>query len=132
MYDYRNIQNRIIFYICIQRRILMLNNKKIIVVLPAYNAAKTLQETYKEIPFDMVDEVILVDDASNDGTVEVAKKIATKQEEIDKLSADIANLDKDIQNNQKAISDLHAGSVQFHENLKQIGSWDELNKAFNK
>ena len=56
----------------------MLNQKKIIVVLPAYNAAKTLQETYKEIPFDMVDDVILVDDASKDDTVEVAKQIGIK------------------------------------------------------
>jgi len=56
----------------------VLNQKKIIVVLPAYNAAKTLQETYKEIPFDMVDDVILVDDASKDDTVEVAKQIGIK------------------------------------------------------
>jgi glycosyltransferase involved in cell wall biosynthesis len=56
----------------------MLNQKKIIVVLPAYNAAKTLQETYKEIPFDMVDDVILVDDASNDDTVDVATQIGIK------------------------------------------------------
>ena len=40
----------------------MLNNKRIIVVLPAYNAAKTLEQTYKEIPFDIVDDVVLVDD----------------------------------------------------------------------
>jgi glycosyltransferase involved in cell wall biosynthesis len=53
----------------------MLNNKKIIVVLPAYNAEKTLEDTYKEIPFDIVDDVIVVDDASIDNTVEVAKRI---------------------------------------------------------
>ena len=53
----------------------MLNNKKIIVVLPAYNAEKTLEETYREIPFDIVDDVIVVDDASIDNTVEVAKRI---------------------------------------------------------
>jgi len=53
----------------------MLNNKKIIVVLPAYNAAKTLQKTYEEIPFDIIDEVILTDDFSNDNTIEIAKKI---------------------------------------------------------
>jgi glycosyltransferase involved in cell wall biosynthesis len=53
----------------------MLNNKKIVVVLPAYNAASTLEQTYAEIPHAIVDEVILVDDASTDNTIEVAKKI---------------------------------------------------------
>jgi glycosyltransferase involved in cell wall biosynthesis len=53
----------------------MLNNKKIAVVLPAYNAALTLEKTYRELPFDIVDEVILVDDASNDNTVELANKL---------------------------------------------------------
>ena len=47
----------------------MLNNKKIVVVLPAYNAAKTLERTYKEIPFDIVDDVVLVDDVSKDNTI---------------------------------------------------------------
>jgi len=56
----------------------MLNNKKIAVVLPAYNAARTLFETYSEIPFNIVDEVILVDDASSDDTVKVAKEIGIK------------------------------------------------------
>ena len=53
----------------------MLYNKKIIVILPAYNAGKTLQKTFEEIPFDIVDEVILTDDYSNDNTIEIAKKI---------------------------------------------------------
>lgn len=53
----------------------MLNNKKIIVVLPAYNAEKTLERTYHEIPFDLVDEVILVDDSSLDNTIEIATKL---------------------------------------------------------
>lgn len=53
----------------------MLNKKKIVVVLPAYNAEKTLEMTYAEIPFDIVDEVILVDDHSRDNTIEVAKRI---------------------------------------------------------
>jgi glycosyltransferase involved in cell wall biosynthesis len=53
----------------------MLNNKKIVVVMPAYNAEKTLIDTWNEIPFDIVDEVILVDDCSNDNTVEVAKRL---------------------------------------------------------
>jgi glycosyltransferase involved in cell wall biosynthesis len=49
--------------------------KKVVVVLPAYNAAQTLLKTYQEIPFDIVDEVILVDDASSDGTAILAKEI---------------------------------------------------------
>lgn len=53
----------------------MLHNKKIVVVLPAYNAARTLERTYKEIPFDIVDDVVLVDDNSRDDTVEVGKKL---------------------------------------------------------
>lgn len=53
----------------------MIHNKKITIVLPAYNAAKTLEKTYKEIPFDIVDEVILVDDRSKDNTVDVAKNL---------------------------------------------------------
>lgn len=53
----------------------MIDNKKIIVVMPAYNAAKTVEQTFKEIPFNIVDEVILVDDHSKDETYEVAKKL---------------------------------------------------------
>lgn len=53
----------------------MISDKKVIVVLPAYNAAKTLPQTYNEIPFGIVDEVILVDDNSPDDTVAVAKSI---------------------------------------------------------
>ncbi len=56
----------------------MYNNKKVIVVLPAYNAALTLEKTYKEIPFDIVDEVILCDDASSDDTAVLAKSIGIK------------------------------------------------------
>ena len=56
----------------------MINQKKITVVLPAYNAAKTLEITYKEIPFDIVDNVILVDDRSRDNTVEIAKELGIK------------------------------------------------------
>jgi glycosyltransferase involved in cell wall biosynthesis len=56
----------------------MLNNKKIIVVLPAYNAALTLEKTYCEIPFNIVDDVILVDDASNDNTVSLGKQLGIK------------------------------------------------------
>lgn len=53
----------------------MYKNQKVIVVLPAYNAALTLEKTYHEIPFNYVDEVILCDDASRDNTIDVAKKI---------------------------------------------------------
>ena len=53
----------------------MLNGKKIIVILPAYNAEKTLTQTYREIPFSIVDDVILTDDFSNDDTVRIAKEI---------------------------------------------------------
>lgn len=53
----------------------MLHQKKIIVVLPAYNAAKTLELTYREIPHDIVDEVILVDDASRDDTAARANEL---------------------------------------------------------
>jgi len=56
----------------------MINGKKITVVMPAYNAEKTLEKTYKEIPFDIVDDVILVDDQSKDGTVEIARKLGIK------------------------------------------------------
>lgn len=56
----------------------MYNGKKVVAVLPAYNAAQTLEKTYNEIPFDIVDEVILCDDASKDSTVEVAKQLGIK------------------------------------------------------
>ncbi|QEH43320.1 glycosyltransferase family 2 protein [Chitinophaga sp. XS-30] len=56
----------------------MLNNKKVVVVLPAYNAALTLEKTFLEIPVDIVDEVVLVDDASKDDTVEVGKKLGIR------------------------------------------------------
>ncbi|MDO1447672.1 glycosyltransferase family 2 protein [Rhodocytophaga aerolata] len=53
----------------------MYNGKKVVIVLPAYNAALTLEQTYREIPFDIVDEVVLVDDASRDNTMEVGRKL---------------------------------------------------------
>ncbi|MBS1647016.1 MAG: glycosyltransferase family 2 protein [Bacteroidetes bacterium] len=56
----------------------MINGKKVIVVLPAYNAAKTLKRTYEEIPFDIVDDVVLVDDFSKDNTSDVGKQIGIK------------------------------------------------------
>ena len=56
----------------------MLNGKKIVIVLPAYNAARTLERTYKEIPFDIVDDVVLVDDNSRDDTVEEGRRLGIK------------------------------------------------------
>ena len=56
----------------------MINNKKIIVIMPAYNAEKTLKQTYEEIYRDFVDEIILVDDFSNDRTLEIAKELGIK------------------------------------------------------
>lgn len=56
----------------------MINDKKVVVVLPAYNAAKTIEITYNEIDFNIVDDVILVDDRSKDDTVEVGKKLGIK------------------------------------------------------
>lgn len=56
----------------------MIGNSKVVVVMPAYNAEKTLEQTYREIPFPIVDEVILVDDCSQDSTAEVARKIGIR------------------------------------------------------
>ncbi|HTN18137.1 MAG TPA: glycosyltransferase family 2 protein [Chitinophagaceae bacterium] len=56
----------------------MFNGKKVIVVLPAYKAARTLERTYKEIPFEIVDDVVLVDDHSPDDTVTEAKRLGIR------------------------------------------------------
>ena len=56
----------------------MILGKKLVIIMPAYNAALTLRRTYDEIPFDIVDEVVLVDDASKDNTIEVAQQIGIK------------------------------------------------------
>ncbi len=53
----------------------MFKNKKVVVVMPAYNAEKTLEKTYAEIPMNIVDEIILVDDKSSDNTFDLAKKL---------------------------------------------------------
>jgi glycosyltransferase involved in cell wall biosynthesis len=54
----------------------MIHGKKVLVVLPAYNAERTLEQTYRDIPPDIVDEVLLVDDYSADSTVSVAKRLS--------------------------------------------------------
>jgi glycosyltransferase involved in cell wall biosynthesis len=51
------------------------HGKKIVVVMPAYNAAKTIEQTYREIPLDLVDDVIVTDDASHDDTVDVSRSL---------------------------------------------------------
>lgn len=56
----------------------MVNGKKVVVVLPAYNASQTLERTYLEIPFDLVDEVVLVDDASPDDTVGEGRRLGIR------------------------------------------------------
>jgi glycosyltransferase involved in cell wall biosynthesis len=53
----------------------LFHGNKIVVVMPAYNAAKTIEMTYREIPLDLVDEVVVTDDASSDETVEVARRL---------------------------------------------------------
>lgn len=56
----------------------MINGKKVVVVLPAYNASKTIEMTYNEIDFSIVDDVILVDDLSKDDTVEMGRKLGIR------------------------------------------------------
>ena len=53
----------------------MINGKKLVVVLPAFNAGNTLEMTYLEMPFNVVDEVILVDDGSTDDTIDIAQRL---------------------------------------------------------
>jgi glycosyltransferase involved in cell wall biosynthesis len=54
------------------------HGKKIVVVMPAYNAARTIEKTWREIPMDLVDEVVVTDDASHDDTVEVARSLGLR------------------------------------------------------
>src|ERR1700742_1716555 len=56
----------------------MILGKKLVIVLPAYNAELTLRKTYAEIPFDIVDEVVLVDDNSSDRTVAVGNELGIR------------------------------------------------------
>ena len=53
----------------------MINGKKVVVIMPAYNAEKTLEKTYNEIYQNFVDEIILVDDFSSDETKEISKRL---------------------------------------------------------
>ena len=56
----------------------MIKNKKVVIVFPAYNAEKTLEQTYNELPHDIIDEIVIVDDCSQDNTVEIAKRLGIK------------------------------------------------------
>ena len=56
----------------------MISNKRLIVIMPAYNAEKTLRQTYAELPHEYVDDVILVDDASSDQTAKIAQELGIK------------------------------------------------------
>lgn len=56
----------------------MILGKKLVIVLPAYNAAKTIEKTYNEIPFDIVDEVVLVDDKSSDETIKIGEQLGIR------------------------------------------------------
>jgi len=56
----------------------VLAGRRIVVVMPAYNAAKTLKKTYDEIPMDVVDEILLVDDGSHDDTIELSRELGIK------------------------------------------------------
>jgi glycosyltransferase involved in cell wall biosynthesis len=56
----------------------LFHGKKIVVVMPAYNAARTIEKTYREIPLDLVDEVVVTDDASSDDTVSEARRLGLR------------------------------------------------------
>jgi glycosyltransferase involved in cell wall biosynthesis len=56
----------------------MLDGKKIVVVMPAYNAARTLKRTYDEVPMNIVDEILLVDDGSHDDTIELSRELGIR------------------------------------------------------
>lgn len=57
----------------------MIDGKRVVVVMPAYNASRTLEKTYRELPFNIVDEVILVDDRSQDDTIEQARRLGIQR-----------------------------------------------------
>ena len=57
----------------------MILGQKLVIIMPAYNAARTIEKTYRELPFDIVDEVILTDDYSSDNTIAIAKELGIKE-----------------------------------------------------
>ena len=71
-----NSKNRVILRFI---KYIMINGKKITIVMPAYNAEKTLRQTYAEIPFDIVDQVILTDDCSSDNTIAEARELGINE-----------------------------------------------------
>ena len=59
----------------------MYHGQRIVVVMPAYNAARTVERTYREIPRDLVDDVVLTDDASGDDTVAVSRGLGRRRKQ---------------------------------------------------
>ena len=80
----------------------MINGKKVVVVMPAYNAEKTLEKTYNEIYKDIVDEVILTDDCSSDNTKNLAKEL---------------NITTILHEKNKDTSELHEKSPPFRTEI---------------
>ena len=76
----------------------MIKGKKVIVVMPAYNAALTLEKTYNEIDFDIVDDVVLVDDNSPDNTVEVAKNLGISYNQSRNLNKEFTSISQNSDN----------------------------------
>ncbi|HOV91288.1 MAG TPA: glycosyltransferase family 2 protein [Syntrophorhabdaceae bacterium] len=56
----------------------MIHDKKVVVVMPAYNAEQTLEQTFREVPPGFIDEIVLVDDASRDNTAELSRRLGLK------------------------------------------------------
>jgi len=70
----------------------LFHGKKVAVVMPAYNAARTLEQTYREIPLDLVDEVVVTDDASGDETVEIAMNLGVDPRHADQMVRGVCQL----------------------------------------
>ncbi len=82
----------------------MILGKKLIIVLPAYNAEKTIEQTYNEIPFDIVDDIILVDDNSIDKTSEVAASLNIKHIVVHKKNKGYGGNQKSCYNKAKELN----------------------------